>query len=105
MTDLVCFRVAEGFKERIIVALERDFYNTKNQFAVGSPVVVPDKDGFVLFLCPVILPVGGFVGRIVKDTVFKGFKSSFAKANISISRVKSSSKLVSLYDEGGVKLV
>jgi len=99
MVDFVCFRVEEKYKDRIEVGLLRDFYNSKNQFAISSPVVVPDKKGFVLFICPILLPIGGFVGRIVKDTVAKGFAESFKKAGITIEKVKSSSEIERLYEE------
>lgn len=98
MTDLVCFEVDSVYTERIIVGLERDYYKPENVFATGKVHAV-NRDGFTLFMCPVFLPVGGVVGRLVLDTTFKGFRSSFAKKGISITKVKPNAKVKALYDE------
>lgn len=111
MTDLICFKVNkkgsfiasdDGLErstaEHLLHCLKRDFYNDKNPQAIASPFYVDDGKDEVLFFCPIILIVGGFVGRFVKDAVIKGFKSSFSKAGIKIEAVRVNKRMEDRYE-------
>lgn len=78
--------------------LLKDFYTSSNIMAVGEPKTKSYGDGGVLFMCPIVLPVGGFVGRTVKKTIAKGFKSSFAKKGIVVKVVKQNKRVEGYFD-------
>lgn len=79
MTDLIAFSCPLDRAEQMLEALKRDFYKGSNALAVGEPFYLVRKEGAV-FLCPVVLPIGGVVGRMVKRTVFEGFNHAAKKA-------------------------
>lgn len=98
MTDVVCFSCGLEFADKFLAALKRDFYTQSNILASGEPFFVK-REGDALFFCPVVLPIGGVVGRTVLKTVFRGFASSAKKGGFSLSRVKFSKDLEVLFDE------
>ena len=73
--ELLAFSIPEKHAQRMVDSLNRDFYTTKNVFAIRNPVIV---DNYII-VCPIEIPVPKLIQKKVLKQIFKGFENSSLK--------------------------